>query len=102
MGFMLVFQIIPLAALGIYFLYIIYYVAVPMARLRFLMHVGYKKYHCTDIRIDDTGVIVRIMENGRERVLWRPMEIGLDMQYMAMTAATELRSIFREIRKGRV
>ena len=99
---MIVFQIVPLAALAIYFLYILYYVAVPMARLRLLIHIGYKKYRCTDIRIDDTGVVVRILKNGQERVLWRPMEIGLDMQYMAMTAGSELKSIFRDIRKGTV
>ena len=97
---MIVFQLFFLGALGIYFLYIFYYVAVPMARLRILMQIGYKKYHCTDIHVDDTGVIVRIMENGRERVLWRQLEIGLDMQYMAMAAGTALKSIFREIRKG--
>lgn len=99
---MVVFQIVPLAALAIYFLYILYYVAVPMARLRLLIHIGYTKYGCKDIRIDDTGVIVRILKNGQERVLWRPMEIGLDMQYMAMTAGSELKSIFREIREDSV
>ena len=99
---MIIFQIVPLAALALYFLYILYYVAVPMARLRILIYIGYRKYRCTDIKIDETGVIVRIRKNGQERVLWRPLEIGLNVQYMAMAAGSELRSIFRDIRKGNV
>ena len=100
MNVMLVFQIIMLGSLAIYMLYILYYVAVPLFRLRMLMLIAYKKYRCTDVRVSDTGVVVRIMKDGQERVLWGRMDPTQDISYYAMMAGTELKKVLRKIRKG--
>ena len=96
---LIVFQLIALSSLAIYMLYILYYVAVPMMRLRYLMYTAYKKYNCTDVSVSDTGVVVRIIKDGQERVIWGRMDPNQDMSYYAMMAGTELKKILRKIRR---
>lgn len=99
---LIVFQLIALSSLAIYMLYIIYYMAVPLMRLRFLMFLAYKKYHCTEIRISDTGVVVRVPINGHKHTLWGRIDPDQDMAYYAMAACSELKKILRDIRRGNI
>ncbi len=99
---MIAFQVIALSSLAIYMLYIIYYVAVPLMRLRFLMLLAYKKYHCSEVRVSDTGVVVKIMKDGQERIIWGRMDPDQDMSYYAMSACAELKKILKDIRKGNI
>ncbi len=99
---LIIFQLIALSSLAIYMLYIIYYVAVPLMRLRFLMFLAYKKYRCTDVRVSDTGVVVKVPINGQEHILWGRMDPDQDMAYYAMAAGSELKNILRDIRRGNI
>ncbi|MBQ6372114.1 MAG: hypothetical protein IJJ22_03200 [Oscillospiraceae bacterium] len=102
MNALIVFQLIALSSLVIYMLYIIYYMAVPLMRLRFLMLLAYRKYHCTDVRISDTGVVVKVPVDGQEHILWGRMDPDQDMAYYAMSACSELKKILRDIRRGNI
>ena len=99
---MIAFQIIALGSLAIYMLYILYYIAVPMFRLRILMFLARRRYHCTDVSVSDTGVVVRIVKDGQEKILWGRMDPNQNMSYYAMMAGTELKKILKDIRKGNI
>ena len=99
---MIAFQVIALSSLAVYMLYIIYYVAVPLMRLKFLMFLAYKKYHCSEVRVSDTGVVVKVAVRGEEHILWGRMDPDQDMAYYAVTAGNELKKILKGIRQGNI
>ena len=96
---MVAFQIIPLLSLGLYFVYLTYYYALPMFFLKILLFIAYGIHRCTDIRFREEKITVKIPIRGEEQVLERPVEIDPASRYLAMTVCSEFLGIMKEIRK---
>ena len=94
-----IFQIIPIAALIVYFLYLSYYYAAPMFWLRVLLLIAYKKYRCTEVRIGEETVTARYPKDGGEGVIEQPIGEDLVSRFFAMSLCSALRAVLAELRK---
>ena len=97
-----IFQIIPIAALIVYFLYLSYYYAAPMFWLRVLLLIAYKKYRCREIRFTEDAITVTLTRDGEEHRMVRPLGVELESRFFPMTACSVMRGILRDLRKGAV
>ena len=96
------FQMIPLSALLVYFLYLAYYIAAPMFYLRVLLLIAYKKYRCREIRFTEEAITVKLDKDGEEITIARPLGVELESRFFPMTACSVMRGILRDLRKGAV
>ena len=94
------FQMIPLSALLVYFLYLSYYIAVPMFFLRVLLLIAYKKYRCREIRFTEDAITVTLTRDGEEHTIVRPLGVELESRFFPMTACSGMRGILKDLRKG--
>ena len=96
------FQMIPLSALLVYFLYLVYYIAAPMFYLRVLLLIAYKKYRCREIRFTEEAITVKLLKDGQEYTLERPVGVELESRFFPMTACTVMRGNLKDLRNGAV
>lgn len=96
------FQMIPLSALLVYFLYLSYYIAVPMFFLRVLLLIAYKKHRCKEIRFTEDAITVTLTRDGEEHTIVRPLGVELESRFFPMTACSVMRGILKDLRKGAV
>ncbi len=96
------FQMIPLSALLVYFLYLSYYIAVPMFFLRVLLLIAYKKYRCSEIRFTEDSIMVKLSKGGEDRIIERPLGVELESRFFPMTACSVMRGILKDLRKGAI
>ena len=94
------FQMIPLSALLVYFLYLAYYIAAPMFCLRVLLLIAYKKYRCREIRFTEEAITVKLTKDGEEITIERPLGVELESRFFPMTACSVMRGILKDLRKG--
>ena len=94
------FQMIPLSALLVYFLYLAYYIAAPMFYLRVLLLIAYKKYRCREIRFTEEAITVKLTKDGDEITIERPLGVELESRFFPMTACSVMRGILKDLRKG--
>ncbi len=94
-------QIIPLATLASYFLYLTYYYAAPMFWLRVLLLLAYKKHHCKEVVFSETSITVKYVKDGVECVLEEPIGVELDSRFFVSTACSVLSGILKTLRKER-
>lgn len=96
------FQMIPLSALLVYFLYLSYYIAAPMFFLRVLLLIAYKKYRCREIRFTEDAITVTLTRDGEEHRMVRPLGVELESRFFPMTACSVMRGILKDLRNGAV
>ena len=94
------FQMIPLSALLVYFLYLAYYIAAPMFYLRVLLLIAYKKYRCREIRFTEEAISVNLTKDGEEITIERPLGVELESRFFPMTACSVMRGILKDLRNG--
>ena len=94
------FQMIPLSALLVYFLYLAYYIAAPMFYLRVLLLIAYKKYRCREIRFTEEAIAVKLTKDGEEYTIERPLGVELESRFFPMTACSVMRGILKDLRNG--
>ena len=92
-------QIIPLLCLAVYFLYITYYIAIPMFCLKVLLFIGYKKYHCSEIRFGEDSVTVRYQKDEATLLKVKAMEEEIDSRFFIMALCSALESLYKDIRE---
>ena len=93
-------QLIPLAALGIYMLYVLYYIAVPMWCVKALLFYAHMKYRGIEIRFRESRIYARLPGEKKERFFERYLdEEDLDSRFYAMALLAALRQLLAEIRK---
>ena len=93
-------QFIPLLGLTAYFLYLTYYYAAPMFRLKVMLFYAHIRYPVTEIRFTGGKITVGLVCDGAERTLERPIDIDPSSRFLAMTVCAEFGSLLREIGRG--
>ena len=96
-----IFQIIPLLCLAVYFLYITYYIAIPMFCLKVLLFIGYRKYHCSEIYFREDGIIVTYLKDKRICHIVKDVEDDPDSRFFIMSLCSALKKTYKDIREER-
>ena len=96
------FQLIPLLILAGYFCYLTYYIAAPMFYLRVLLFIAYKKFCCSEVRFGEEKITVKVMLNGEDRVIEKPLDADPSSRFFVMALCSALKGILKDIRKGNV
>ena len=94
------FQIIPILSLALYFVYLVWYYALPMLFLRILLFYGHLRYRGSFISFRNGQITVEYRRNGKVHTLVRPLDVDPTSRFLAMDVCAEFRKVLRDIRRG--
>ncbi|MBO5556293.1 MAG: hypothetical protein J5927_03835 [Oscillospiraceae bacterium] len=97
---LVLFQVIPLAALGLYFLFLIYYHVLPMCRFKLMLYRAIRRNVCLGIQSGNGKITVRYLRDGRERRYTKTIDDDVPDRFVALTACRLLKSILSDIENG--
>ena len=95
-------QLIPLLALTAYFVYLSYYYAAPMFRLKVMLFYAHLRYRPCEIRFVGGRITFRRVLDGEELLVERPVEVDIASRFLAFTTCREFRLLLRDLRKGTI